>query len=180
MILLRPDYLIFELGDGELLPLPAEMVTIEMIDSTDCVDQEMIRNITAAILHYFRVELGKQSVSLSEFAQELEKAIAHCSDQPKPSRQRRIREADINDLFGESEERMELDVYRRLRQEMRELLDGQPDELRFSGLRHCVKQVLRAKRWGRRCQNLNDQIVAYLHDCLRAHASSNCSLVVRS
>jgi hypothetical protein len=54
-----------------------------------------------------------------------------------------------------------------------------PEVLRFRGLRICVKQLIGAKRWSRRCQRLNDQIVDYLRTCLSAEKGGQaCALIV--
>ena len=42
--------------------------------------------------------------------------------------------------------------------------------LRFSGLRGAVKQLVGARRWGARCQDLKEQIVGYLRECSGAEA----------
>ena len=55
-----------------------------------------------------------------------------------------------------------------------------PDIVQFVGLRHAVKQLLGAKRWGQRCEALSDQIVAFLRGCLIMESGSlKAALVVR-
>jgi hypothetical protein len=42
-----------------------------------------------------------------------------------------------------------------------------------------VKQIAGARRWNTRCEQLQDQIVAYLRECLSAETEQNqCALVV--
>jgi len=51
--------------------------------------------------------------------------------------------------------------------------------LRFRGLRGCVKQLTGAQRWSQRCDVLQEQIVAYLRECLSADRDqAKCALVV--
>jgi hypothetical protein len=51
--------------------------------------------------------------------------------------------------------------------------------VRFHGLRRCVKRLAGARRWSRRCDRLQAQIVAYLRGCLTAETAQNeCALVV--
>ena len=67
----------------------------------------------------------------------------------------------------------------RLRQEITSRLGEAPRGLRFKGLRGCVKQLMGARRWTGRCQELNDQIVEYLRDCLTQHeGGANCAMWV--
>jgi hypothetical protein len=54
-----------------------------------------------------------------------------------------------------------------------------PKILRFRGLRGCVKQLTGARRWSFRCEQLQDQIVSYMRECLSADREKNeCALVV--
>ena len=54
-----------------------------------------------------------------------------------------------------------------------------PKVLRFTGLRVCVQRLTGSRRWTGRCQQLNDQIVDYLRQCLaETKEASGCSLVV--
>jgi hypothetical protein len=46
-------------------------------------------------------------------------------------------------------------------------------------LRSCVKQLTGARRWGPRCQTLQDQIVEFLRNCFTSEANQpNCALLV--
>jgi hypothetical protein len=50
----------------------------------------------------------------------------------------------------------------------------------FQGLRQCVKQLVRARRWTTKCQGLQDQIVDFLRNCMtRENSGINCALVVK-
>jgi hypothetical protein len=76
MIQLNPDCLIFQTSNGEHIPCSAELVTIELMGETaSLVDPEVIRNASAAVLHYFKHELGRTSVSVAEFSSALEKVL---------------------------------------------------------------------------------------------------------
>jgi hypothetical protein len=67
-----------------------------------------------------------------------------------------------------------------LRTELRSKMQQSPQVIRFRGLRSCVKQLTGARRWGPRCQKLNDQIVDYLRTCLgNENKGLNCALLVQ-
>ncbi len=184
MIRLHPDCLIIKISDGEQFPCPAEVVTMELIgQAVAWMGDETIKNITAAVLHFFREEQEREVVSVAEFSEALENVLRSfgysVGGGASMQRGQSVRNADINDLFRESEGELELELYQRLRSEMKHLLKTAPDELQFCGLRGCVKRVLHARRWSRRCQRLSDQIVAFMRQCLDTHAASDCLLVVK-
>jgi len=184
MILLRPDCLVFETCTGESIPCSATEVTIEFLGEAGYrLDKELIKNAATAVLHYFKEELGRTSVSVAEFSVALEQALgalglkikAEQQDQASPL----VAEADLLGLAFQSGKGYELPFFLSLRDEVRRKLDLSPEVLRFRGLRVCVKQLTGAKRWTRRCQCLNDQIVEYLRTCLSTEQrGASCALVV--
>jgi len=158
-------------------------------DSVAPVDKELILNVAAGVLHYFKVEKGKDAVSMAEFSEALERALCELglpvklagttTEIAKPAGPPRVIEADLNRLAAESGDAWELCFFPRLRDEVRRQLDGSPLVLRFRGLRPCVKLLAGTKRWSAHCQSLNDQIIDYLRTCLGSEKSGNgCSLVV--
>lgn len=187
MILLRPDCLVFETVGGENIPCSAKEVTVELIgDSAQWLDQEAIENAAAAVLHYFRVELKREAVTVAEFAATLETVLrglgfdVKTADHAGPSTTaakpaRPVVEADLSTLAGEGGE---LFFFPRLRDEMRRRLDGTPQVLHFHGLRPCVKTLTGAKRWTAQCRALNDQIVDYLRTCFTAEGNGAGSALV--
>ena len=184
MILLRPDCLVFETSAGELIPCSATQVSVELIgEAAGLLDQETIENAATGVLHYFKKELGRTSVSMAEFSQALEQALANLGFkiksaplQPAPAA---IVESDLLRLAFQSGNACELVFFSSLRQELRRQLELGPHVVRFRGLRICVKQLTGAKRWSPRCQTLNDQIVHYLRTCLRAeNRGQSCALLV--
>jgi hypothetical protein len=184
MIKLHPDCLMFEMANGEAIPCSAELVTVELIgDAAGALDSELVRNAARAVLHYFKMELGKTSVSVGEFSRALARVLRGFGLNVKTAQTaeppRRITESDLRELACESGKGFELAFFPRLRDELRQHLNRSPHVVRFKGLRSCVKQLAGARRWTGRCQQLNDQIVDYLRHCLTSerHARS-CSLVV--
>jgi hypothetical protein len=186
MIQMHPDTLMFETSDGEIIPCSAEQVTIEFMgEATSELDPELIRNAARAVLHYFKVEQGKNQVSVGEFAQALTSVLRGLGLQVRESganpvtAQAPITESDLRQLASDSGKGFELAFFVGLRAELRSKLRQSPCVLRFKGLRGCVKQLAGARRWNGRCQQLNDQIVDYLRTCLLSEKRpSACSLVV--
>src|SRR5204863_9840562 len=99
-----------------------------------------------------------------------------CGDLRLPT----VIESDLGHLmYGEGAEG-ELFFFPRLRQELRAQLRLEPRELRFSGLRDCVKQLAGSRRWSPRCSDLRDQVVEFLRNCLTAEERAElCAVLVR-
>jgi len=137
-------------------------------------------------LHYFKQEQGRESVTLGEFAEALEKVLqgfkfAETPFESDGENESRVLEADLQQLATDSGEAFELTFFPRLRDEMRSRLQQSPSPqmLRFRGLRNCVLQLTGARRWSPRCQNLEEQIVEFLRTCLSAEPHPEaCALVV--
>jgi hypothetical protein len=181
MIQLHPDYLIFRTSHGELIPCSAETVTIELIgDATSVLDPQVVREAAAAVVHFFKEDLGRETVSVEEFSAALERALkmfgfdvvtTACERDGKPAG------IDLGELVKAGDD-FELGFFKNLREEF----DRQPKDSReaitFIGLRECVKRLAGTKRWCQRCEVLSDQIVFYLRECLSLHHASR-GLVVR-
>lgn len=184
MIQLHQDYLFFETSSGETIPCSAELVAIELVGGNETsLDPELVRQAALAVLHYFRNDLGRTCVSIADFSLALERVLMAFGLKVSSGESAKAVEADVCDLRQiavESGEGYELAFFPKVRQRLRSRMEGSPELLRFRGLRGCVKQILRAKRWSHRCQVLSDQIVEYLRECLSNDgASSRCGLVVR-
>jgi hypothetical protein len=186
MIELKTDYLIFQTTDGEQVPCSAEWVTFELMgEDAGLVDPEVVRHASVAVLHYFKHELQRQSVSVGEFAAALEKVLrsfglsiysTHQVQPPSP----RVLESNLYDLASHAaSEGFELVFFPQLRRELKRNLDQSPNVLRFHGLRGCVKQLAGASRWSHRCESLQDQIVDFLRSCWETEPSRrSCALMV--
>ncbi len=188
MIQLNPDCLIFRTADGENIPCSAELVTIELIgDAVSALDPEIIENASAAVLHYFKQELGREYVTVAEFSEALEKVLRNFGlvvkkveeKKAEPRKRPNVVDDDLRQIACESGKGFELFFFSNLREHLHtKIATGDPEIIRFSGLRSCVKQLVGARRWSSRCQALNDQIVDYLRTCLSAE-QKRCALVVR-
>lgn len=182
MIQLNPDYLVFKTAAGENIPCSAELVTIELMgDSLSLVDPDLIHNASAAVLHYFKIELGRHSVSVGEFSLALERVLRGfglsitSSETEEPMR---VAEADLRELAFSAGKGFELFFFSNLREEMRRKINEAPRVVRFKGLHGCVKQLVGAQRWSQRCEILSDQIVEYLRTCLSTESKNETRALV--
>lgn len=184
MMQLNPDYLVFKTTAGENIPCSVELVAIELMgDAISMVDPELIHNASAAVLHYFKTELGRHSVSVGEFSLALERVLRGFGVNIKTETQEeesiRVAESDLREVAAAAGESFELLFFARLREEMRRKIEEEPHVVRFKGLQGCVKQLVGAQRWSYRCQIVSDQIVEYLRTCLSAETKKEtCALVV--
>lgn len=186
MIQLHPDCLIFETSNGESIPCSAEVVTIELVgDST--LDPQIVREAAAAVVYYFRQELGRDNVSIEEFSNALQKILCRLgykvsspegADLKVPDEFDEFAIANLPELATSAGKGCELFFFQRLRAELRIHLQTSPRVVRFQGLRSCVKQLAGRQRWCPRCQTLSDQIVEYLRECFTSERANDCNLVV--
>jgi hypothetical protein len=180
---MHSDFLLFETSQGQIIPCSAELVAVELIgEDIHKLDPEVVRQAATAVLHYFSQDLGYQKVSVNEFADALACALRTLGVSVRSSNSEQEEEVVVSDLAklaASSGEAFELCFFSTLRAELRSKLGACPRQLRFCGLRSCVKQLMGVKRWNQRCQKLNDQIVAFLRDCLDSEAPANsCDVVI--
>ena len=184
MISLAAGCMLFELPSGESIPFSAEMISVEVVsDGVSRLDPDVVRHAAASVFHYFKHDLERQTVTVGEFAEALEKVLCGLGyqvDNSEPTRDAaQPAGADLRRLAREAGGARELSFFPRLRRELRTQLRKSPSVVRFRGLRGCVKHLVAARRWSPRCQDLHDQIVIYLRECLGAEArKAKCTLVV--
>jgi hypothetical protein len=150
------------------------MLSVELMGSTlELFDPEFVRHAAHAVFHYFQRDQGRETVTVGEFTEALEKVLRGL----KPSNlkegaagSRTVSELDLARLARESGEGCELFFFPRLRDELRQQLGQSPRMLRFHGLRGCVKELVGARRWTVRCQALEERIVEFLRECLGAES----------
>lgn len=181
MIQLHPDYLIFRTSHGELIPCSAETVTIELIgDATSALEPQVVREAAAAVVHYFKDELGRETVSVAEFSAALERALQTLGFDVVTTAFERGGKPEGIDLgeIARAEDGFELGFFKGLREAFSRQATDTKDAITCFGLRECVKRLVRAKRWCHRCEVLSDQIVSFLRECLSVHHPAR-GLVVR-
>ncbi len=194
MIRLRDDCLLVQQPSGQMIPCAVEQVTLELMGETiGVVDPEIIRHAAAGVLHFFKVELKKETVTLGEFAEALARVLrgfgvgVECSpvyQTTAPSPNSVVFEltgadsggvdavADLREVVTASGPEYELGFFPRLRGILARSLRECPRTVRFVGLRGCVKQLMGRRRWCRRCQQMEEQIVGFLRESFRAEDRS--------
>ena len=182
MIALHSDCLLFKLSNGESIPCHPAMISVEIIgEANSHLDPEMLQHAAASVFHYFKNELDRETVSIGEFSLALEKALQHLGYTIHASEtlDAQAGGTDLASFAHECAENLELFFFPRLRNEVRLQLRQSPEILRFRGLRGCAKQLAGARRWSRRCEQVQDQILEYLRGCLTAEIEQKqCALVV--
>ena len=181
MIALHTDCLLFELTNGESIPCSPAMISVEVVGGDHhLLEPELLHHAAASVFHYFKAELDRETVTVGEFSLALEKVLHHLgytihAGGPESE----IRDTDLARLIRETGGSLELFFFPRLRDELRVQLRQSPRVVRFRGLRRCVKQIAGVRRWSRRCEQLQDQIVAFLRQCMDSEAEKpGCALVV--
>ena len=181
MIALHTDCLLFELTNGESIPCSPAMISVEVVGGDQhLLEPELLHHAAASVFHYFKAELDRETVTVGEFSLALEKVLHHLgytihAGGPESE----IRDTDLARLIRETGGSLELFFFPRLRDELRVQLRQSPRVVRFRGLRRCVKQIAGVRRWSRRCEQLQDQIVAFLRQCMDSEAEKpGCALVV--
>jgi hypothetical protein len=186
MIQLREDCLLLQKDSGETVPCTAEHITVELMGGAlGELDAETVRNAAAGVLHYFKSELGKEFVTVGEFAQALARVLNGFGFTVEFSSfvgavEAQVASADLRELAKASDKGFELEFFNRLRETLQTRLAGMPRAVQFHGLRGCVKQLAGAQRWCPRCRRLHEQIVEFLRLCLTQDARGHgCALMVR-
>jgi hypothetical protein len=184
MIALREDCLLVEQAGGGYLPCSAEELTFEVVGDTSLVDGEVLKHATAAVMHYFREELDRTTVTLGEFSAMLTKVLqglgisAEVTGQIVPGEQVRI--ADLGALAEAGGIAGELEFCQRLRTLLREQLAAAPSRLEILGLRVCVKRLTGRKHWCPTCERTAAWILEMIRGWYAQEAPSRpTALVVR-
>ena len=184
MIALQSNFLIFQLNNGESVPCSPEMISVELLgDSSGLLDPEVLHHAAASVFHYFKKDLDRETVTVSEFAGALKKVLRNLGHTLQAdefeARPPQTIETDLGLFASQAGDSLELFFFPRLRDELRAQLRQSPRMVRFRGLRGCVKKLAGAQRWSARCDAMQEQIVEYLRRCLTAEPEQNdCALVV--
>lgn len=179
MIQLHPDCLIFRTSQGDLIPCSAESVTIELMgEASSFLDPDLVREAAAAVVHYFKYDLKRETVSVAEFSEALERALkcfgydVVTTTLEKGQKAEALRcGTDLREVARAAED-FELGFFKQLREEYVRQSRESPELVRFWGLRGCAKRVLGAKRWSQRCDAFSEQIVDFLRECLTLEGGS--------
>ena len=144
-------------GGGGFLPCSAEQLTLEVIgDNGAGVDPETLKHAVAAVMHYFRAELQRTTITMAEFSAMLSRVLAglgiaaEITEDGEASSDVRI--ADLGLLAADGAPAGELEFCQRLRTLLREQLAAAPTRVEFHGLRNCVKRLTGRKHWCPECE----------------------------
>jgi len=171
MIALATDCLVFQMATGESVPFSADGISDELMGKQESIyDPDLVGHAANAVFHYFKHELGYQTVTLGEFAAALEKVLdgLQLCGRGTVERAKLVRESDMCAMSRECGVGGELAFFPRLREELKLHLQTECRLIRFCGLRNCVKQLSGARRWSAKCQLIKEQVVEYLRKCLSA------------
>src|SRR5258705_4073796 len=76
MIALANDCLVFRLATGERVPYSVDMIEIAMFgEAVSWFDSEFVRHAANAVFYHFKCDLGRETVTVGEFAEALEKVL---------------------------------------------------------------------------------------------------------
>jgi hypothetical protein len=187
MIQLHHECLLLDNGSGQLIPFFPESLTVEILDpGSGLLDEDLVREAAAAVVHYFRHEVGRETVSAMEFStvlanvlRELGIPIQASTPSGSAAAEASVWHIDLTQLAAQAGEGFELAFFQLLREALASPLRSTPTLLRCKGLRDCVKHLLGARRWGGRCERLSDLIVATVRQCLSQRPTSvNRAVVV--
>lgn len=183
MIALASNFLLFQLPSGENVPLSAEMISEELMGKEAAAfEPEFVRNAAAAVFHYFRQDMGRETVSVAEFSELLQKVLRnfganiHCVKELSLPIGKL--EDDLQALARQSGEVRELAFFPQLRNAVRSQLSISPRLVRFRGLRDCVFHLTGARRWSPRCDRFREQILEYIRQCFGAEPHSHQAALV--
>ncbi len=186
MILLASDCLMFELPSGETVPLSAEAISVELAGDGEKAKQQLdfLEHAAASVLHYFKHDLKRKSVSVAEFADVFESVLRGLGFQVESNETEIIlpaakRRNDLRRLATDAGPAGELVFFPQLRDAMREQMQNSPAVVRFTGLRDCAKSLAGAQRWSPRCESLRQHVVEFMRRCLSVEAAGKtCTLMV--
>ncbi len=181
MIALKTNCLLLQLTNGESVPFSPEMLSVEFAGEVPpLIDSEFLRSAADAVVYYFKHELEREAVTPSEFAVALAKVLRGFGPKPNETHHAGVIESDLSQFMLQGAQEGELFFFPRLREQLRAQLRLDPRELRFRGLRKCVKVLAGTQRWTPRCAEVRDQIVEFLRNCLTAEArAETCAVLVK-
>lgn len=197
MIDLCRDCLLLVQDNGEAVPCSAEDLTFEIVGSSS-ISHEILRHCAAGILHYFKTDLGRTRITLSEFSGALVRILAGfgydievtgvdrgetATPAPREASQvgwMPVRAVDLHGLAAEAGKMGELGFFPRLKTSLDQGLAGGCGTVDCHGLRPAVKQLLGRKQWSPACRELEQRIVDTLRRWYRARTQPpTAGLVVR-
>jgi hypothetical protein len=166
MIKLNDNVFLFKTESGEVVPCSLYDLEFELQGSLPKeLERYDLYQIARAVAFFFNEELGQNVIDLKDFASILEQLINSIPFTENPdvfsSRKNPVTKTyELPDLWNK-DAGLELSFFN----ELREIITSDVskfDCLRFNGLSECVKAIVGAKRWSKKCSRLADEIVEFL------------------
>ena len=177
MIQLHTDCLVFETSNGESIPCSAHDVTVELLgNAVNEIEPDLITEAAEAVIYHFKIDLGRGSITVSEFTLALERIlrgfgfkVMAADENTAEGFNLSATETNLHDLAHQAGEGLEMVFFCTLRNQIHADLHGKPEMLKVKGLREAVYKLTGTKKWGPHSQKLNDQIVNYLRHIVSEH-----------
>lgn len=188
MIQLRSNCLVCETDDGEHIPFSAESLSEELVEQLQgSIDPEVVRHAAESVVQFYRDEQMVDVIRLSEFVEAITEVLRSLGFEvaidvePEPREggvQRLVSESDLGVFSADPSSFSELELLPKLRATLREQFQTEPQIIRITGLKICVKTLSNARRWSPRCQRLHELIVGYLQECWIQERNPECEEIV--
>ncbi len=196
MIDLHRDSILLVHENGEAVPFCAADVSFDVVGPSvgaSGISDELLRQCTAGIVHYFKSDLGRFRITLAEFSAAMVRVLAGFGydvevngmtegepahdAQPTPPT---VVPLDLQHLAIDAGKMGELEFFPRLKSLMEQGMAQGPRTLDLHGLRPAVKQLLGRKQWSPACRELERRIVETLrHWCRSRPVPRPVGMVVR-
>lgn len=172
----------------DLLDFNSDLVVEIIGEAGKIPDHNLIKEAVSTVLYFLRVEKKQDKFSPDEFAVLLETVLEEFGYVLKVNVKKEGQKFDnaelisinMDDLAEQAGSFYELQFFQALRSTLVENLEQKPRLLFFYGLRSCVKKLVGVHRWNRRCDELNDEIVAFMEEnFVRRARTSDCALLIK-
>lgn len=184
MIQLHEDCLLVEQPGGGYIPWSASQLTLEFVgDAAESLNDEVLKQVAAGVLHYFKEEMGRMTITVAEFADALAKALngmGYTAEVAEVQSSSSVGVSDLRELAFAAAKFGELDFFKRLRNRLEDQMKNPPSRVEFMGLRSCVKMLTGRKKWCPTCTRLETEIVDSLRGWYgQAPKAQETALLVR-
>jgi len=151
-------------GGGSLLLLPH--VVAEAFSKGQPLGGEIepwqIQEMAEALIYHLRVDLKRDAIGFDELVSALKELAVACGFQTTTIAVETIVSADLYVLAQDTGYGFELAFFQSIERAIRDFRAGHARLIRFVGLRACVKMLVGARNWCKKCQRLSDEIVEFI------------------
>lgn len=162
----RNRYSIYvHLPNGEIIPLLPQTVA-----ETFCKNQPpggeleswQVQEMACALIHYLRMDLKRDAIELDELISALKELAAVCGFQIGTIVVETVASTDLYHLAQATGYGFELAFFQSVERSIEGFRSRNARLVRFVGLRACVKMLIGARNWCKKCQQMSDEIVAFI------------------